>query len=196
MTSLDLAVLLLAEGEPPALPIGGLTRGLAAGDEAAFREFHARYFERIYRYVTVLLRGDRDAARDVTQETLLRLVRHVRPFDDEGVFWDWLTRLARTAAADHRRKASRYRKFLELLSLVRPAELAFPAPDETGAALAAALATLPDEDRDLLNAKYRGRESVRDIAARLGLSDEAVASRLARARDRLRESTFRILRHE
>src|SRR3954469_10257575 len=67
-----------------------LTQRMAAGAEDAFREFHAAYFARLSRYVLVLMRADDDAARDVTQETLLRVVRHVRRFETERIFWDWL----------------------------------------------------------------------------------------------------------
>jgi len=180
-----------------AAALGGLTQRMAAGAEEAFREFHAAYFARLSRYVLVLMRADDDAARDVTQETLLRVVRHVRRFENETVFWDWLTRLARSAAADHGRKASRYRRLLAFFTREQPVLLEPPPDTVVEAALAAAVAELPESDRALLSEKYDLALSVRELAARAGCSEEAMESRLARARRALREGLNRhFSRHE
>src|SRR5215207_3847862 len=77
-----------------ALSLAGLTRRMASGEEAAFEEFHAQFAPRLFRYLLVLHRGDEHAASDVLQETLVRVVRHARRFDEEGPFWDWLAKLA------------------------------------------------------------------------------------------------------
>ena len=86
--------------DKPDVALEGLTGRMVKGEEGAFAEFHDAYFSRLFRYALVLMRGDEHAARDVTQETLLRVVRYVRVFRSEQTFWDWLARLARTAAAD------------------------------------------------------------------------------------------------
>ena len=48
----------------------------------------------------------------------------------------------------------------------------------------------------LLVAKYTDRRAVRDIAREAGLTEEAVESRLSRARAALRRMTLKLLRHE
>jgi RNA polymerase sigma-70 factor (ECF subfamily) len=177
------------------VPVAVLTQRLAAGEVAAFEEFHSAYCPRLFRYVLVLLRGDEHAARDVLQETLLRVARHARRFDDERTLWDWLARLARTAAADHGRKNSRYRRFLERFTQ----HAALPAPPDDDAlarTLEAALDTLVAPERELLYAKYHRGESVRALAAAQGISEDALESRLARARAALRDLVFRKLRAE
>jgi RNA polymerase sigma-70 factor (ECF subfamily) len=178
--------------------IAGLTQRMAEGAEEAFREFHAEYFARLSRYVLVLMRADDEAARDVTQETLLRVVRHVRRFETAEAFWDWLARLARSAAADHGRKTSRYQRLLAFFTREQPAR-AVPGPpsDELlEAALTASLAELPEAEQALLSDKYHLALSVRELAARAGCSEEAMESRLTRARRALREGLARHLRHE
>ena len=168
---------------------------MAAGAEDAFREFHAAWFPRLFRYVFVLMRGDEATAQDVTQEALMRIVRHVRRFDDEAAFWDWLTCLARSAAADHGRKVSRYRRLLENFS-----GSFSPAPPDADVDLPLAIqhgfAELDESHRNLLNEKYSAGASVRDMAERMGLTESAIESRLARARHCLRKNVFRHLRHE
>jgi RNA polymerase sigma-70 factor (ECF subfamily) len=186
-----LPVVVAATGGTSVPALAVLTRRMAAGAEDAFREFHAAWFQRLFRYVFVLMRGDEAAACDVTQETLLRVVRHVRGFEGEDEFWGWLTCLARSAAADHGRKASRYRRLLEKFSGQAPPPVPEPAfdPDEV---LQRGLAQLSAEDRALLQQKYSGGSSVRQMAERAGVSESAIESRLARARRELRAIIFRI----
>ena len=69
--------------------VATLTFRMSKGDEEAFHEFHTQYFRRLFSYILVLTRGDEHAARDIAQETLLRVVRYVRRFEDDE-FWDWL----------------------------------------------------------------------------------------------------------
>ncbi len=176
--------------------IATLTERMTRGDEDAYREFHGVWFLRLFRYILVLMRGDEHAARDVAQETLLRVVRRIRSFDSEEVFWDWLTCLARSAAADHGRKSTRYRRFLDWFSNEPEPMLSEPAPDTLETALASALAQLPESDQTLLRAKYSDRRPVREIAQQSGLTEEAVESRLSRARAALRRMTLKLLRHE
>ncbi|MEP6671940.1 MAG: sigma-70 family RNA polymerase sigma factor [Chthoniobacter sp.] len=176
----------------PASPLATLTQRMAAGDEAAFAEWHGIYATRLFRYVLVLQRGDEHSAADVLQETLLRVARHIRRFDEEHAFWDWLAKLARSAAADQGRKRSRYLRFLDLFRAQPPA----PAPPERealAAALEAALAQLREADAALLRAKYDDDLSQRDLAARLAISEEALESRLRRAHAALRTRAFQIL---
>ena len=58
--------------------IESLTRRLAALDEKAFAEFHARYFDSLYQFLLVLNRGREDEAQDVVADpvagALLRFV--------------------------------------------------------------------------------------------------------------------------
>lgn len=182
-----------AEESAHSSPLVTLTQRMAAGDDAAFADFHAAYAPRLFRYLVVCHHGDEQTAADVLQDTLIRVVRHVRRFDDERVFWDWLTRLARTASADHGRKGGRYLRFLDRFWHSRP-EVTPPGEDELASALDQALALLADEDASLLRAKYHEQQSQRDLAERFGVSEEAIESRLRRARGSLKTLAFQILR--
>ncbi len=176
-------------------PIGALTQRLAAGNEAAFAAFYELYGSRLFRYILVLQRGDEHAASDVFQNTLIRVVRHARRFDDEAALWDWLARLARNAAADHGRKSSRYLRFLDRF---RQSSLEVEESNHSNltAAIDAALLQLPPQDAQLLQAKYHDQKSQRDLAAQLGISEEAAESRLRRARSALKQLAFQILNQQ
>ena len=186
----------IADSDPPCPGIAELTRRMAAGEERAFAEFHSAWFARLFRYLLVLQRGDETAAAEVLQDTMIRVARHARLCQDEEIFWSWLTRLARSAAADHGRRRSRYLRFLDRFrSQLSPPD---PSPPDGEAELRAylgeALLSLPEAERQLLEAKYDDGQSVREMAATLGLSEEATGSRLARARQMLREAVFHRMR--
>jgi len=175
---------------------------MVQGDEDAYRMFHEAYFHRLLRYLLVVAAGDEDAAREAVQSTFLRVVRYIKPFEEEPRFWNWLAVLARTALADQRRRRSRYRAFLERFT--GHARMEFESATlEDGQADARLLATLeqgvrslPPDERELVERKYFGRESVRDIATSLQLSEKAVESRLTRVRMKLKSELLTGLKHE
>lgn len=177
-----------------------LTTALAACDEEAFRQFYAAYFDRLLRYHLVIAHGDEHAAREALQETLLRLTRHARRFDDPEAFWCWLTVLARSSAADTGRKRHRYWRLIASYarSLIQPAVMpaAADADEELRQLLNSTLAELPPEERSLVEGKYLRRATVRELAAESGLTEKAIESRLLRARRLLREKMLTKLRHE
>ena len=178
--------------------ISRLTRGLAAGDEAAFREFHGWYFQRLFRYLLVAAHGDETLARDALQETFVRVARHARRFDDEKAFWDWLAVLGRSAVADGGRKQSRYRRLLAIFRYEpRPVESCVSRVDEPMfGALEAAMTQLDAADCTLLGRKYGEGCTTRQIAAEAGVTEGAVESRLVRIRRELRGHILRVLRHD
>jgi RNA polymerase sigma-70 factor (ECF subfamily) len=174
-----------------------LTRRLAAGDEAAFREFHEQYFDRLHHFLLAVARGSEHEAREALQETLLRVARHARAFDDEEGFWSWLKAVARNAARDAGRKRTRYRALLESFSTVARADAAVTPATGDGrltALLGECLAEFDAEDRALLEGKYLHGLTIAELAQRTGLTAKTVESRLLRARRALRARALAKLR--
>ncbi|HMP82258.1 MAG TPA: sigma-70 family RNA polymerase sigma factor [Verrucomicrobiota bacterium] len=166
-----------------------LTRRLAAQDEAAFREFHARYFDRLYRFLLVVTRGHEPSALEAVQETMLRVARHVRSFDDEEKFWCWLKAVARNAARDGGRRESRYRSLLARFFTRQQAATDSNNSEETRlqTLLAETLDELSPDERQLVEGKYLDGDGVKALSVGSGLTEKAVESRLLRLRRRLRE---------
>jgi RNA polymerase sigma factor (sigma-70 family) len=179
--------------------VAALTERMAALDESAFVHFHQLYHERLFRYAFVLAGGHVDVAHDLVQETMLRVVRHVRPFDDESALWQWLTRLLRSTAADHGRKTSRWRKFVEKwvsFFRVTTEDDHTDDADDLAALLERALACIDASDAAILRSKYFEGTSVREIARQLETSEKAIESRLTRARQALRSQLERMNQQE
>lgn len=178
-----------------------LTSRLAKGDEDGFRQLHLRYFDRLLRYLIVVLRGDEDAAREALQDTFCRVVRHAKVLRNEKVFWSWLTVLARCAAIDGQRKRSRYWRVLQIFSFSRRADdVEAYSPGEADERLLALLnemlPSLPESERALLESKYLRGESVEEMARSRGETEKAVESRLVRVRRRLKESILKRIKNE
>lgn len=178
-------------------PARRLTGRMASGDEEAFREFQQLYFNRLFRHILVLTRGEESEAKEALQETLCRVARYIRPFDREEVFWCWLTRLARSAARDGGRKRLRYLHLLEkYCQCWLPLQAASSGEEEARLeeALAICMTQLEPSDRALVEAKYSSKTSLRELAAQTGLTERAVESRLLRLRRQLRERIILTLR--
>jgi RNA polymerase sigma factor (sigma-70 family) len=173
-----------------------LTRRIAGGDEEAFREFHARYFDRLYQFLLVISRGRVHEAQEALQETLLRVARYAREFQTEDAFWCWLKRVARSAARDGGRKRSRYFAFLENFALRRPTAPQNGSDEslQLRSLLNETLDEMPLEDRRLIEGKYLDGAAVRELSESAGLTDKAVESRLLRARRQLRERLLKKLK--
>ena len=175
--------------------VASLTRRLAAGEDEAFRQFQSIYFDRLYRFLLVVARGDETQAREALQETLLRVARHARRFGDEDAFWNWLRAVGRNAARDAARGRRRYVSLLERFTRGRHAEAQSAGPDDDlAAALEESVGELEPEDRLLIEGKYLDGQTIRELSAQAGLTEKAVESRLLRLRRQLREGILQKLK--
>ncbi len=173
-----------------------LTRALAAGDEEAFRQFHAAYFDRLFRFLLVVARGQEQEAQDALQQTFLRVIKHARVFESEDAFWSWLKVVARSAARDSGRKQQRYsillQNFALRFNLLKPPQYS-PEEDSLHALLQEGLAELPPDERTLLESKDLGGFTVRELSLEKHLTEKTIESRLARVRHALRNKVLKKL---
>lgn len=177
-----------------------LTRRMRAGEEAAYLEFYHTYYDRLFRYLLVVAAGDLERAEEALEATLLRVVRYIKVFPAEDIFWNWLTVLARSAFSDQSRRHRRYLAFLERFTRHQLVE--GPGPESPTAdarlfsALERTLAALPEDERTLVEWKYFAHRPVREIAEELQTSEKATESRLVRIRRKLKGALIAELKHE
>jgi RNA polymerase sigma factor (sigma-70 family) len=177
-----------------------LTEAMTQGDEAAYRDFFAEYFDRILRYLLVLSGGKSEAAREAVQRTMSRVVRHVRPFDSEEIFWSWLTVLARSAWTDEQRRLGRYLHFLDRFRRYQIDEAAARCDHQTDRhlweLLESQIRLLPEEEQALIQRKYLDGQATAKIADLSHTTEKAVESRLGRIRQKLKLLVLQQLNHE
>ncbi len=175
-----------------------LVRRVLAQDADAFGTLVERYRVRLYRFVERYT-NDPEDARDVTQEVFLKVHAALDSYDPKYKFSTWLFRIAGNAAIDHLRRRK-----------VRPLPLELPRDDEGDSrtsdpretrpdpfedlsrrrlrdALAAAIARLPDDYRELISLRHYGEMPYEEIAELKGMPLGTVKNKLFRARQALRD---------
>jgi RNA polymerase sigma-70 factor (ECF subfamily) len=183
------------DGSPHELPdVATLTRGMREGDEMAYRVFHDAYFDRLSRYLLVVAGGNEDVMREALQAALVRVVRYIKEFRSEDVFWSWLTVLARSAYRDETRKRRRYLSFLDRFTRRAGDEPASRNDshddDRLRVLLERQVAALPPDEQELVEQKYFARRSVREIADEARTTEKAVESKLSRIRRKLKDAVL------
>lgn len=174
-----------------------LLRALARGDESAFARIYDRYSPILLGLLLRILRS-RAEAEDVLQEVFLQVWQRAHSFDAErGRAFTWLVTLARSRAIDRLRSVgSRERAALrsaeEAPPESEPTEWADNAAirSERAEAVRAALAELPEEQRQVLMLAYIEGMSQSEIAAAknqpLGTVKTRTRSALRKLSDSLR----------
>jgi RNA polymerase sigma-70 factor (ECF subfamily) len=174
-------------GDAQRSPVASLTRRLVKGEEDAYREFYDAYSSRLFGYLFVLCCGNADQARELLQQTMIRVAKYVRVFEQEEILWNWLATVARSCWVDETRKRHRYLAALERLWTWSRHDASPPDSADRDDIFQKALNALPEPERLLLTHKYIDELSVREIAALCGESEKAIESRLTRARHRIKQ---------
>ena len=168
------------------LPEEALLARYAAGDRMAARVLVLRLSPRLLSYVYRLLR-DRAEAEDVVQEALLRLWLMAPDWrSGEARVTTWLYRVATNLVTD-RQRARQRRRLAALEDAPEPADAAPGAvaqmiEADRMAALDAALACLPERQRQAVILRHLEGLSNPEIAAILEIGVEAVESLTARGK--------------
>lgn len=184
-----------------------LIENLQVGDDSALDEIMSRYREPIFGFAFRQL-YDASAAADVTQETFVRVYLNRAQFKPTGTFRSWLYRIASNLCVDHLRRVRRSptsnvasapspehgSTILDQLeaSGVPPDEAAARAADI--AELKAEIKLLPPSLREPLVLYALEERSQQECGEILGISSKAVETKVARAREVLRQRLSRRLR--
>lgn len=146
---------------------------------------HARWVRAIAQDVL----RDAQLAESVTQEALVATWRgNLAVKDDPVGLRKWLSATARNIARMARRSESNRRAREEEVGMQRAIPLhPVDARIDVQRRVADAVAALPPEDREVVVLRYFDGLAPREIATRLGMTPNAVSSRLSRARSKLRK---------
>lgn len=174
------------------------------GMEDSAGEFEAlvvNYEKRIYNLLLRMV-NDPEEAADLTQDTFVRAYRAFGRFRGDSQPYTWLYRIAVNIGRDHLAKRGRIRKHeIEISAMEGEAEdPTHWEPVDTSASpedqliqqemkqqIAQAIEQMPSDYREIILLREYEELSYEQIAQTLGISLEAVRSRLARARAWLRQ---------
>jgi RNA polymerase sigma-70 factor (ECF subfamily) len=189
--------------ETPDVSEQALLEAARAGDRKAMDALLEKYQAPIYRFGMKMC-GDPEDAKDILQETLLAVVRNVRDFRGGSAVSTWLYTIARSFCIKKRRRskfAPDHEESLEAESdrEARSIPDANRAPDEVMHAkqvkrvLEEAIGELDPIYREVLVLRDVEGLSAPEVAEVLGISVEAVKSRLHRARIAVRARVAPVL---
>jgi len=167
-----------------------LCRRAAAGDKSALSAIYSRYGDLLFAFIYHRVARSVPDTEEIWHETWLAALWTLSTYRGRSAFFTWLGSIARHKIADYYRR--RGREPVECFSSVSEQDLARliydgPLPEEilmqqaTRACVVHALASLPDEYRTALVARYADGRSVNEVGQKLGKSYKATESLLSRA---------------
>jgi RNA polymerase sigma-70 factor (ECF subfamily) len=177
----------------------GLMVLLCQGQESALAELVRRYQSDIFRFTLHYLR-EADTAKDMTQETFVRVYTARDRFDASRKFRPWMLCIARNLCLNELKRK-------KLVSMETLESYASSAREESGEVLrfsgdgpdelmmaaerremlARALDDLNEESRELITLRFFQRMSAKEIADIIGSTEGAVRTKLHRVLAVLRE---------
>ena len=178
-----------------------------SGDTALFEILMRRHNQRVYRVARAVVKDEAEA-EDVMQQAYINAFTHLHQFEERSQFSTWLIRIALNEAFARRRKTQQAEMTTtrrgvevdgdrgELMDTLTspeadPERLAYA--QELHRVLEAAVDTLPQASRTVFILRDIEGLSTSETGQGLGLSDEAVKTRLHRARAMIRRAvTLRI----
>lgn len=171
------------------------------GDRAALMTLLERHQAQIYRFGLKLCRNP-DDAQDVLQDTMLTVARSLPGFRGQSSLSTWLYTIARSFCIKRRRRSKAAdgpeasleapETHAERFADAGPTPEGAVADKELEVALHAAIDALPAMYREVLLLRDMEGLPAQEVASVLGLSVEAVKSRLHRARKSVREQLLSI----
>lgn len=155
-----------------------------AGDPAAFNELFRRFGPRLLRFLRPLV--GQTHAHDVAQVALLKMHENRHRYRVGSKVASWLFTIARNTALDHIKSAPARRE-------VSDEQADAPTEQQQPDALReqrvrGAVASLPDDQRDVVLLHWFGGLTFPEVAGVVGASNAAVRLRAFRAYEKLRDS--------
>ena len=157
------------------------------GDREAVRFLYVVYAHNIYGYVRSIVKDDHEA-EDVTQLVFAKLMTVIARYDDRGVpFFAWLLRIARNVAIDQ----IRGNRLTPTETVIDPDTSSSDDMDRAET-VRNALATLPDEQRQVVILRHVIGLTPGEIAERMGRSEGSIHGLHHRGRRALQRELERL----
>jgi len=156
--------------------------------ETQLSGLYEEYYDKIARYVYVHI-GNKEDAEDITGEVFLKALKSLNSYREQGVpMHGWLFRIAHNLTVDHLRKMDK-RKTVQVDSV---ALLAIDSPADTAEMnieferVIEAMNQLTVEQREVINLRFFGELTSKEVGCILGKSDGAVREMQRAAIEKLR----------
>ena len=176
-------------------------------DKDALDALFSRHMQKAFAMSLNLCSGDREQARDLTQEALLKAVRNIGQFKGEASFSTWLYRIIYNTFLDNRKQLTRWTDIFSPWRWMKQKgdadrEIPEEPPDSDAKKnplnqlqgnqldrdLQKALQALPDTQRIVFQLKVLNEMSIKEIATVMNSAEGTVKSHLFRATQHLQKT--------
>jgi RNA polymerase sigma-70 factor (ECF subfamily) len=176
-----------------------IVRQVRAGNSALFEILMRRHNQRLYRTARAVVKDEHEV-EDVMQQAYLSAFAHLHQFEERSQFATWLTRITLNEAFARRRKRMLQAKremapgaedlgdFMDAIGSPQPNPERQAYAGELQRVLEAAVDALPDAYRTVFMLREIEGLSTTETGESLDLGDEAVKTRLHRARAMIRSA--------
>jgi RNA polymerase sigma factor (sigma-70 family) len=164
-----------------------LVRACREGKEEAWALLVERFSRYVYAIATQAYRLSEHEAEDVFQEVFARTYERIDTLREDGAIRPWIGQLTRRLAIDRLRLTSRERLGDDAFELIESRAGAELEEIELALGIQAAMATLPEQCREIVDRFFARQQSYTEIAAALDIPMGTVASRISRCLAKLRQ---------
>ena len=164
-----------------------LVTSYIAGSELALEELVARYQQKVFSYIIMVVRN-KELAEDLFQDTFIKVINTLRSgnYREEGKFSQWIMRISRNLIIDHFRKNQKmsfvennygndiFDGFSEPSMSIEQAIIT----KQIHESLRCLVTLLPAEQREVLNMRLYQDLSFKEIAAQTNVSINTALGRM------------------
>jgi len=159
-----------------------------AGDPEAERQLYDAHVDRVYR-LAYRMTGDPDRSADCTQDTFIRVFKHLDGFRGEAALSTWITSIAISVIYNGQRKMKRLReRETELDEAAAVATSTRASDPDLKDCLTSAVDALPDGYRTVFVMHDVEGYTHQEIGSALGIQEGTSKAQLSRARAKLRHA--------
>ena len=170
---------------------------IKAGNTALFEHIVRNYQDRIFSFIIRIVRSEEDA-KDVTQETFIKVYRNLNRFKGESKFSTWLFQIAYNTAISQQRKQQKQINYENEMKYQEKSSYTGNSQEilekkERHTMVNEAIKSLPESDAAIVNLYYKEEMSMNEISEILNLSVSNVKVKLHRSRKKLLERLDKLL---
>jgi RNA polymerase sigma-70 factor (ECF subfamily) len=194
--------MLNAPSPPPPTETDALIERCLSGDQQAWEQIVRQHWRKVFNLAYKFV-GRHDEAEDLAQDVFLKIFKALHTFDRRANFQTWLISISRNLCIDHYRSVRKERETMarevDASQLTPPARGRSPLGEleqlDLRQQIRDALALLPPALREAVVLRDLQEFSYQEIAARLGLPEGTVKSRINRGRLELARQLRRLQSH-
>lgn len=166
-----------------------LIKKAISGNQRAWNKLVGRYENVVYQYALRMTSNPADA-KDLMQETFVSVCRSLAEFRGDSGFKTWLLKIAHFRCIEHYRRRKFFAGEDELANIDAEPEQACPelklVENQKMNQILSIMATLPFEQKLIVELKVFQQLTFEQIAEQLGISGNTVKSRFYKSLDKLK----------